>query len=1280
MPPPGLIDRRGLLNWADWIGARSELPRLIRRLILETGEGILALGFPAGEGVSAGSWDGTVRASQDTPYIPVGLSLWELSVEKSAVTKADRDYAKRDATPDGSPTIDCVYIALALRPWTKRAEWAKEKVGQGRWKEVRALGVDDVETWLESAPITHAWLSETVGLTPYGLVTAQTWWDRWSSATTPPFPPEAAVAGRDAEIAALRTALARSGELITIRGSSRDEVAAFVASLALGEEPTDGGALLARTAFVDDVEAWRRLREHPSSLVLVALTEEVAAEFSPGSAHVLVVPVTGTSDADIELSPIDSLKAAEVLKSAGLPEKKADDAGKLSRLSLLAARRRLANKRELHQPDWGKPPASRTVRRVVLLGRWNENSEGDRSVAEKATTSSYVDLREEVAGLLVGGDPFVARLGGTIGVVSHVDAFLVLRGELRKDDFEALHKSVREVFTETDPRLELPQEDRWRASLLGKTRSFSYDLRQGLATTLALLGAYGDRTIDGAGMTGRDWASWMVREIFEVANGDDSCSLWTSLGDVLPLLAEAAPSQFLDAVRTGTTGDDPVLRRMFGDSDGADAFSTESAHSSLLWALETTAWSPDHFGLTLDLLARLSEIDPGGRLANRPFASLVAILLPWHPQNSVTPEQRLEAIDGLRDHHDAIAWRLLLALLPEGHSTSMNISEPHFREWKPESLSVLIVEYWNFIDELYKRVLVDVERDPNRWLPLIDKIDDIPPSSRAATLARLDELSTGEALPPELGSAIWEALRAKVARHREFAHAQWALPEAELAAIERTTVRFEPSEPLDRLGWLFKDYRPEIPDVKRGDHAEYEATLADLRAEAAAEIADSVGWDGTVAFAHTLEAPWFLGEALAQGKRHEHEDDFLRLLESDNSAEATFATGYVWKRFRDDGWDWIDAHVSGAKLSPTQIAWLLLYTGDYSKAWEVAEKLNNDVARAFWRNFRTQGLGGDFEHVDFVAERLLAAARPGPALDLVALYGRRERLSSERADLVARGLEALLEADDRDIELRRLAHYELAELFAALEASELPRDRLGRLEWAYLPAFGIDHQPAALSAMLSEDPNFFVDIIRRIYRPRGAGDEATAEEAEAKAEAEAEAEAEAGDEEQRAEIAQNAYRLLSDWKRVPGLREDGTVDPDQLEAWIADAREKLAESGHSAVGDAHIGHVLAWAPADADGVRVPKAVRDLLEKLQSDEIEDGLRVELFNSRGVTSRGAFDGGDQERAVAAGYFTQTEKIGDRWPRTAAILRTLAEGYERDARRMDEDAERRLKGFDA
>ena len=1269
----GLVDRHGLLGWADSIGARSELPRLVRRLVLETGQGVVELGFPAGEGVSLRGWDGTVRADAATSHIPLGPSVWELSVDGSPGTKADEDYAKRTTAPGGAPTVECTYVAVSLRPWAKRSDWARDRTAEGSWKEVRAFGVDDVDTWLEYAPVTHAWLSELMGLHPHGLETVQSWWARWSSATAPPFPAAIVVAGREAARVDLRNALTRPGELVSIHGSA-DDVAAFVASCVMAEGTSDGGALLARTAYVTEVEAWRRLRAHPSPLVLVALTEEVAAEFALGSAHVLIVATTGTARADIELASIDSLVAADVLKAEGLPAREADAAGRVARLSLLAARRQLAVKRELLEPPWARTPAAKTVRRLALMGRWQEGFDADQALVEKTVDVPYGTLREEIAALAWGGDPLLARLGDEVGVVSAFDAWLVLRSEVRKDDLEAFHEAARTVFAETDPRWQLPQEDRWRASLLGKNAAYSRGLRQGLATTLALLGAHGGCLVSGARLTAREWAGWIIRELVSTANADVSCQLWQSLTDVLPLLAEAAPSEFLEGVRVGVTGESPLLRDIFGDGDGdGRPFGPESAHTGLLWALETCAWSSDHFGAVVDLLARLDEIDPGGRLENRPFASLVGILRPWHLQNSVGTERRLDVIDVLRERHNEVAWKLLLGLLPEAHGIAMGINAPRFRDWKPENLSVTTREYWSVIDQVCARVVDEVGHDPARCIALIGKIDDLPPAASDAILARLDKLSADSELSGAQRVAIWEALRAMAARHREYSDAEWALPADQVAAIEETAARFEPVEPTERYRWLFSEQMPEIPDIARGDnYDEYTAALVQTRAEAAAAIADSTDWAGGCSFALSLELPGMLGRALAVANRHEHEAELLRLLESTDDRAVDLATGYFGERFRNEGWPWLEGHLGGADVTPQQAARLFLCSHDYPKAWQDAQATGEEAAKRFWLGFLPWGLGPAFPHVDFVAESLLEVGRTGAALELIALYSRpQDDISDLRSELIARGLEALLECGSDDPEGRALLRHRLVEFFAILERSGLARERLAQLEWAYLPAFGIDHRPDTLSQVLSENADFFVDVIRRVYRPRGnEGGEET--------ETMTETEGEKGNDAQRAAIATNAYRLLSDWRTPPGLRADGTIDDDTLGAWVDNARGKLRESGHLESGDVQIGHMLAWGPVDVDGSQLCVQIRDLLERLQSAEIESGLGIAVRNSRGVTTRGTFDGGEQERVLAAAYAAEAVKFADRWPRSAALMRDLAEDYEREARQHDEEAERRRLGF--
>src|SRR6202045_3628817 len=99
-------------------------------------------------------------------------------------------------------------------------------------------------------------------------------------------------------------------------------------------------------------------------------------------------------------------------------------------------------------------------------------------------------------------------------------------------------------------------------------RLHSADLRTGIATTLAIFGAWGHDTRLGSAGALDSWSSSIVAQLLRRANEDQSGQLWASLNDVLPLLAEAAPEAFLRAAQEGVSGSDPVLRSMFADQPG----------------------------------------------------------------------------------------------------------------------------------------------------------------------------------------------------------------------------------------------------------------------------------------------------------------------------------------------------------------------------------------------------------------------------------------------------------------------------------------------------------------------------------------------------------------------------------------------------------------------------------------------------------------------------------------------------------------------------------------
>lgn len=1264
----GFADRDDLVQWGQTQGASADLPDLVRQLILETTPGVVSLGFATGTGVYGSSWDGTAKATVGGLNVPAGLSLWELSTRSDVNVKADEDFNKRRTTPDGTPTTNATYVAVSTRTWQGRGEWANAKRKLGRWRSVETLGVDDLDTWLQGAPVTRAWLSEKLGLQPHGLKTTQAWWEAFTHATEPALPATVLLAGRDEVAEAVREKLAGPGQLITISGASRDDVLAFLAALAVAAVEVDGGALLSRAVYIDRVEAFRRWRDLKRPLLLAPLTDEVATDMGSATTHHIVVPVVG-GHADHELPAIDAQAAAVAFQEVGLDEERADEVGQLARLSLLAARRRIAVKPELHRPAWARPPVARLARRMVLLGRFSENVDGDLAVVSEMLGIAYDSAAEELAALTVGDDPLLVRLATSIGVVSQIDAWLLVAGQLRKEDFEAFHQTAVSVLTESDPRQELPPDEQWQAGVLGKVRAYSSDLRHGLATTLALMGAYGDEQVAGARLTPREWADWIVRQILKAANDDETARLWASLDDVIPLLAEAAPDEFIAAVRTALGGEHPLLAKLFTDAKDRSSFFGGNSHSGLLWALETISWSPDRFGAVVDLVARWAEVDPGGTYANRPEATLTDFFRAWFPQTSVGAERRLAVLDRLRERHSDVAWKLLLSLLPELHDHAMHVARPRFRDWSQRDKPTN-VEVAGFYEAVTARAIGDAGEDAARLRLLVDHVPTLPPEGRAALFDRLASLR--DELDDDARSTLWTAMRAEAANNREFKTAVWALPESDLAQLEALADAYRPEEATTRLLWLFDEHLPSLPGVERGEGFEqYESAITQARAEAAGEIAAENAWDGIYAFARAVKAPWFLGPALAEVGIDQYESELTALLDSDDSTDLNLAASYFSRRFRMEGWPWVEGLLADETLTPRQRARLLLETRDYPTAWE---RLDDDgVAREFWHEFRVHGLGPNFPHVATVVGALYGVDRYGAGLDLMNLY-LRDDSEGEWADLVATGLEALLGRDSGE-ELLQLSQYGLRNLFSYLEGVGFDEERLARLEWAYLPAFGYEPAPPTLSRYLAANPSFFVDVLSRAFRPGDHDDEnGDSEEGDGGGDEPADTEPD----EQTIAIARNAYRLLSEWRTLPG-RDGDTVDEGALRDWVEHARAELKAARRLRVGDNFIGKLFASSPPDADGAWPCLAVRELLESIDSDEIEEGFGIEIFNSMGATSRGVLDGGDQERDKSAIYREQADRFVDRWPKTAALLRDAAETFERLARDRDDDAERRRTGFD-
>lgn len=1248
---PYLADSADILHWSDRVDARTEFPRLIRRLIQENNDQVARIEMRAAEGAGVPGFDGVVEASRGTPFVPDGTSCWELGVGLDPQDKANSDYRKRTDELGAGKDSDATFVFVTSRRWAGKRAWEAEKRAEGRWRDVRAFDVDDIELALEAAPAVHVWFSEIVGKPARGAQSVEDWWDQFAGRTNPPLTPALVLSGREDSAAELIRLLTQDRSFTTIGAASVDDDLAFIAATILSADEDLQSRVLGQTLVVRDPEFLRRLAGASHLLLLVPTDGQLRREAESVRGHHIVFLSDEDSPADVVAPAIDQREFAQQLTDLGVGEERAERLAQAAHRSFHRFQRLASTTGSVQVPEWPEQLRSRIVRRAWLAGGWNTDRSGDTDVLTTLFGIGYSEAADELWQAGRGTDPLFSHVGDAWSVATPEDSWAYGCRQVTSSDLQAIETAIQSVLGAIDPALDLPVEDRWMAAIYGKAPLHSSSLRKGMATTLALFGAQGEVVELGSGSTGQSWAKYVAFSLLDRANKDSNGQLWASLSDVLPLLAEAAPDVFLSAVQTGLEGADPLLRKLFLDQN--DGFSVDSPHTGLLWALETVAWSTSHFGLATELLACLAEIDPGGRLSNRPAQSLVDIFRPWMPQTSAGATSRFTALKALVRRHPAVGWNLLLALLPESYATGLSTHAPRFRRWKPAAQGVTYHEFWEFSSTVAELILEATKREPLRWAESASRLADFPPPQRTQAYTQLQELSE-QALPDEVRIAIWEKLDEELRKHRTFPDTWWVLPTAELDRLEQVLEALKPGNSLARNRWLFDGHFLDVGRNRRDDHDAYEAEVARLRATAIAEILNQGGLADLSRLASQLSQSWLVGVTLADAMVEVEPEDVIGLLDSEDPKEVEFAYAYV-ARASEGRLEWILPFAEELTGRPLGQARLLAASEDLEETWEVANNLGSEVDTAYWKGFRTTGRGGDFGLVNRTARQLLEHGRPAAALDLLALY-RAQNNDPAEPSLVIDAFEAFLKTEDEEIRL--LSNWDIEQLLEFLRCSRVDETVLASLEWRLLPALRFDASSPILERRLAHDPEFFVEVLSLCFKPRSGEMER----------------------EVLPEVSKNAYCLLHDWKLVPGSDEPGgEITEDRLRAWVAETRQLLIEADREIIGEQYIGKVLAHSPNDEDGTWPALAVRNLIEESSSQHLEKGFHMGTNNKRGVTSRGIAEGGEQEYKLAQNYDGWANSVSDEWPRTAALLRALADGFRAEGRTHDDDARRFKEGLE-
>lgn len=1264
IPPTGpgaplrWIDATDIAQWGERrAGGQGSLPQLISDLVLSAYGPAARIRMPSDDSVQYAGLDGFSDTPDSRGDFPAGTAAWEFGTTRNgAEKKAQGDY---DGRTDREVAVDrstSTFIFVTTRRWPEKDLWAKKQAAKGEWADVRAFDADNLVHWLEAAPDVGLRWAERIGRRPKGLRQLDEVFAEWSRATLPPLAAELLLVNRDQEAAGLQRWLREPASMQAVQAEAADEAMALLyAAIDPLPEPYRK-YWMGKCVAPDTDETARALVGIGANLVVVMDGGDpgLAQRLVEDGHHVFLAfgSDVGSPQEALRLPRLGRFELEQGLLGIGLADDKAHALAAQAAGSLTVLRR-LMPFAPRQAPAWARP--TRAMIAALMVGAWCDDRPADREIVAEMAGQSYEAVIAELAPLASGFGGPLRRSGVVWKLASLRDAWFVLARHLTRDDIQRHNALFLKVMSRENPEFDKRADANWYYRVpRSHDAPVSGYVRRGLTEALIVMGCLPSaaQQIDALPA----FADRAVRDLLATA----SAHLWWSLQGDFRRLAEASPTVFLEVLGEAVQRVDRPLAPLFESAEGM--LSPREFHHDLLWALGMLAWSSDYLGEAALRLAELDALVLGERKSNRPLSTLQRIFLPWKPETFASAEDRRSVISNILRRHPSVGWKLLHGLAPTSHGFALQGVKPIWRDFAPEHPEILT---WQIIGDAYRwvgqAVLGAVGDDLARWIDLMEHWANFDEVWRAEAVGKL-ALVLNRAPPGSDRDQLREKIRERVAQHRDFADADWAMPAADVDALEAIMVRLEPTDVVARNAWLFEGARGIRSPGLSWQEARAQTEM--LQAQAVREIADQLDTAPLVAFALEARQSHAVGAAIERADlgAERFEAILEAVLESDQPHADLLARSLLgWLSHREPTAVATRFEAAVTNHRPTRhLVRLALALPARPEIWSQIDAAGQEVAERYWAMVSLYDIPKDVA-AQVVLDRLRAAGRLSSA---VCFAG--QRLDDGQAidvailvDLLraAIPIETRSDIDNDAMDFRD----RIVDIFKHLDGQAEAEDQLFALEWAWCGLLEYtDRPPRRLQKAMAESPDFFMKLMKLVFLPDP--------------ESGLQEEPEPGDPAKVAAAVEQAYRLLDGFSKIPGQGDDGAIDGAALETWIKSARSTAIHIGRQAITDTKIGRMLASAPRVEGEAWPPEAVREVFELFPSKELESGFELGVYNRRGVTTRMPGDGGAQERVLVQRYRDDAKKVSHQWPRIRRVLERIADWYEQDAAREDRAAEQR------
>lgn len=1256
-----IVTENQLDEWArsHAVAAQGAIVELVYRLVCASSPTPKMRRFPLGDSIGQPGADGILDTDYgDSPFVPEGRSYWEIGTSINPGRKATSDYSglttkKSTALPVKERQISTfifVTPASARRGWNQSSQtkWLKTRKEKAEWKNVEIIDGTKLIDWMRKYPAVELWFAEKIGIPAYQIETPQSRWDLLRNiGSPPPLSEKVFLANRDSACRKLDEVF--DGKLTRLRldthfpDQASDFVCAYIASL----DDERKAELFGRTLLISAAEAWNSVCGLKDRHILIA---EHELDFS-GQAGVRLLEKAyranhtviyaglpgGLPDLSRESIPNPkSYQIEEALKDVGYREERARILAAQSNGNVGSLLRLLQNLSI--RPEWAEQTDAAELVIASLLGGWTESAEADQEAVEAIAGKPFGEWIAKIRDAACYPGTPLNHYENAWKFTLRYEGWYALGSKVFDEHLVRIRKTATNVFVESDPKFELDPNEHYLSAVRGKVVSTSGLLRRGLAECLALLGSHSSALLACTKGRPESTAAVAVREILSGADW----KRWATLNDFLPLFAEAAPIEFLDSVDIALSQDPCPFGLVFAQE--GDGFTGGNYITGLLWAMETLAWSEKYLGRVSVMLAELAERDPGGSWSNRPANSLTTIFLPWRPQTTAGMKARVSIVRSLCARNSAVAWELVLSLLPNAHQITSGSRRPEWRELIPESWTgeVTDKDYWAQVTD-YVAIAVELAKaDLDKLLSLLGRLDDLPFEAFESVLSHLESEQILALDDPDR-MRIWTKLSDLANKHKKFSEAKWAMRPTEVARIESVADILKPDDPLVTHQRLFSGKETDLFD-ERGDWEAQRKKLEQQQQAAIQQIFELGGARSVFNFALEVASPWRVGIAFGACSLTSADKAVLptKLLDEDKKL-MQMAGGYIWARFREKGWEWVDELPMSSWVS-AEIGQFFSYLPFDSHAWKRVSKWLSEDESEYWLRVSAHP-HDEPDNLHYAVERFLMFGRPKSAIRClhVRVESKRSQIDSSQA------MRALRDAVRSDEPGGPLDTYETLELIQFLQdAADAPKDEVATIEWAYLKLFDRGRKgpfPKCLENKVAESASLYCDFIEMIFR----SDHDDGKQREVTEDAKA--------------LAENAYRLLTHWRIVPGAINNEHFDGKAFNRWLESVVSRTSQSGHFDVAMSMLGHVLIHSPPDPSGLWLHNVIAAALDENRFKSLRSGFRTALYNARGV--HWVDHTGAAELELATQYHTKADAVDAAgFYRLAAMLRELAVAYETEA----------------